>query len=193
MSNERIFNFSAGPSIMPQSVLERAQRELLNCNGSGISVMEMNHRTPMFAEIFEGAKAKLKALMNIPDTHEILLLQGGATLQFASIPMNLIGDGFADYSPVDERYGRLVSVKTSMPKVITPEITMPTTWYVQFAIPTAALEPYCGPIGALAGQHWTCNFYKCAGDSSHSHYITWSPIPECNFHLPNFFAPIDFE
>lgn len=108
MSNERIFNFSAGPSIMPQSVLERAQRELLNCNGSGISVMEMNHRTPMFAEIFEGAKAKLKALMNIPDTHEILLLQGGATLQFAAIPLNLIENGHADYA-VTGNFSRIAS------------------------------------------------------------------------------------
>lgn len=95
---DRIYNFSAGPSIMPRSVLETAQRELLDHHGCGISVMEMSHRSPMFAEIFAAAKAKLKKALSVPDNYEILFLQGGASLQFAGIPMNLIEGGSADYA-----------------------------------------------------------------------------------------------
>ena len=95
---ERVYNFSAGPSIMPVSVLTRAGAEILNYRGCGMSVMEMSHRSTAFQEIFDGAKAKLKAVLNVPDTHEVLFLQGGATLQFAAIPMNLMQGGTADYA-----------------------------------------------------------------------------------------------
>ena len=95
---ERVYNFSAGPSVLPESVLEKAQRDLLNYNASGMSVMEMSHRAPVFQEIFDSAKSGLKEALSVPDTHEILFLQGGATLQFASVPMNLIGGGCADYA-----------------------------------------------------------------------------------------------
>ncbi len=95
---ERVYNFSAGPSIMPVSVLTRAGAEILNYRGCGMSVMEMSHRSTVFQEIFDGAKAKLKAALNVPDTHEVLFLQGGATLQFAAIPMNLMQGGTADYA-----------------------------------------------------------------------------------------------
>ena len=83
---------------MPESALRTAAAELLNYHGSGMSVMEMSHRGALFQEIHDGAKAKLRALMEVPDTHEILLLQGGATAQFAAIPMNLIEGGTADYA-----------------------------------------------------------------------------------------------
>lgn len=98
MAARRVYNFSAGPSIMPRSVLETAQRELLDHHGCGISVMEMSHRSPMFAEIFAETKAKLKNALSVPDNYEILFLQGGASLQFAGIPMNLIEGGSADYA-----------------------------------------------------------------------------------------------
>ena len=95
---ERVYNFAAGPSIMPESALKTAAAEMLDFHGSGMSVMEISHRSPLFQEIFDGAKAKLKSLLQVPDTHEILLLQGGATTQFAAIPMNLIEGGAADYA-----------------------------------------------------------------------------------------------
>ena len=98
MSRDKVFNFSAGPSVMPLPALERAQRELTDYASCGISVMEMSHRSPMFKDIFDSAKAKLRAALAVPDSHEILFLQGGATLQFAAIPMNLIGGGGADYA-----------------------------------------------------------------------------------------------
>lgn len=98
MSRENVFNFSAGPSVMPESALETARRELLDYRSCGISVMEMSHRSSMFQEIFNSTKAKLKNALSVPDSHEILFLQGGATLQFAAIPMNLMEGGTADYA-----------------------------------------------------------------------------------------------
>jgi len=99
MSNERIFNFSAGPSVLPLSVLEQAAAEMTNYRGSGMSVMEMSHRSKVYLSIFEEVKADLKRIMKIPDTHEILFTPGGATLQFSAVPMNLIGKtGKADYA-----------------------------------------------------------------------------------------------
>ena len=101
MKREEVFNFSAGPSVLPTEVLEIAGRDILNYNGSGMSVMEMSHRSKEFVSIFEGTKAKLKSVLSVPDTHEVLLLQGGASLQFTMIPMNLMsefGKGKADYA-----------------------------------------------------------------------------------------------
>ena len=91
---------------MPTSVLEKAARELLNYKGTGVSVMEMSHRSAAFEEIFQGAKASLRELLKVPESHEILLLQGGATLQFAAIPMNLLAGGVADYAVTGRFSGR---------------------------------------------------------------------------------------
>ncbi len=98
MKREEVFNFSAGPSVLPRPALERAAAEILNYNGSGMSVMEMSHRSKFFQEIFDSTKAKLKAALAVPDTHEILFLQGGASAQFSMIPLNLMEDGGADYA-----------------------------------------------------------------------------------------------
>ena len=101
MKREEVFNFSAGPSVLPVEVLETAGKEILNYGGSGMSVMEMSHRSKVFQEIFDSTKAKLKAALSVPDTHEVLFLQGGASLQFSMIPMNLMGElgtGKADYA-----------------------------------------------------------------------------------------------
>ncbi|MCL2369012.1 MAG: 3-phosphoserine/phosphohydroxythreonine transaminase [Oscillospiraceae bacterium] len=99
MFTNRIYNFSAGPSILPDPVLSQAARELLNYAGTGTSVMEMSHRSKDFLAIFEETKALSKEALAIPESHEILYLQGGAWTQFAMIPMNLIGTtGKADYA-----------------------------------------------------------------------------------------------
>ncbi len=89
MSNERVFNFSAGPAALPLPVLEKVQEELLNYKGSGMSVMEMSHRSPEFTEIIENAEANLRSILNISDDYAVLFLQGGASLQFSMVPMNL--------------------------------------------------------------------------------------------------------
>ena len=98
MADNRVYNFAAGPSTMPESALKTAAAEMLNFRGSGMSVMEISHRSALFQEVFDSACGKLRQLMNVPDTHEILLLQGGATTQFAAIPMNLLEGGTADYA-----------------------------------------------------------------------------------------------
>lgn len=98
MASDKVFNFSAGPSVLPASVLETARAELTDYHSCGVSVMEMSHRSSMFQDIFSSAKEKLKKALNVPDSHEILFLQGGATLQFAAIPMNLMENGCADYA-----------------------------------------------------------------------------------------------
>src|SRR5438477_9692711 len=94
----RVFNFSAGPAVMPEDVLRTAAAEMLDWHGSGMSVMEMSHRGKEFISIYEEAERDLRQLLAVPASHKILFLQGGATLQFAQIPMNLLrGKGKADY------------------------------------------------------------------------------------------------
>ena len=85
----RIFNFSAGPATMPESVLQEAQRDLLNFNSSGMSIMEMSHRSKVFDNILNQTKSNIIKLLQIPDSHDVLFLQGGASLQFSMVPMNL--------------------------------------------------------------------------------------------------------
>lgn len=94
---DRIYNFSAGPSMLPVPVLEKARDELLNYDGSGMSVMEMSHRSKFFDDIIVEAEKLLREVMNIPDNYKVLFLQGGASLQFASVAMNLMKTGKADY------------------------------------------------------------------------------------------------
>lgn len=94
----RAWNFSAGPAMLPQAVMEQAQQELLDWQGTGISVMEMGHRTPEFLQIARQAEADLRKLLNISDDYHVLFLQGGATGQFGMVPLNLLGtDRSADY------------------------------------------------------------------------------------------------
>ena len=94
----RVFNFSAGPAALPLSVLERAQSELTDYQGTGMSVMEMSHRSPVYMSIIEHARTRVRELTGTPDNYHVLFLQGGASCQFTMVPMNLIGDGQgADY------------------------------------------------------------------------------------------------
>lgn len=97
MKYDRIYNFSAGPATMPVEVLEEVAAEMLNYKGSGMCVMEMSHRSKVFQTIIDEAEADLRTLMGIPDNYKVLFIQGGATLQFAMIPMNLLKNGVADY------------------------------------------------------------------------------------------------
>lgn len=93
----RVYNFSAGPAVLPEEVLKEAAAEMLDYKGTGMSVMEMSHRSKAFEEIINTAEADLRELMNIPDNYKVLFLQGGASLQFAMIPMNLMKNKKADY------------------------------------------------------------------------------------------------
>lgn len=93
----RVYNFSAGPACLPEEVLREAQEEMLDYRGCGMSVMEMSHRSKVFEEIIEEAEQDLRDLMGIPDNYKVLFLQGGASQQFAMIPMNLMKNRVADY------------------------------------------------------------------------------------------------
>lgn len=120
-SSDRVFNFAAGPATLPENVLLKAQSELYNWDGSGMSVMEMSHRGKEFMSIIQKAEADLRALLNIPEDYAVLFLQGGATTQFAAIPLNLCKpDDTVDYivtgSWGDKAYKE--AAKYSKPKVI---------------------------------------------------------------------------
>ena len=93
----RAYNFSAGPAVLPEEVLREAAEEMLDYKGCGMSVMEMSHRSKVFQEIIDEAEADLRDLLQIPDNYKVLFLQGGASQQFAMIPMNLMKNGVADY------------------------------------------------------------------------------------------------
>ena len=93
----RVYNFAAGPATLPEEVLREAAEEMLDYRGTGMSVMEMSHRSKAFKTIIEEAEADLRELIGIPDTYEVLFLQGGASQQFAAVPMNLMKTGKADY------------------------------------------------------------------------------------------------
>jgi len=97
MSEQRLYNFSAGPAVLPLSVLKKAQEEFLCLPGVGASVMEISHRSKTFEAILDAAEANVRSLLNVPDNYKILFLQGGALLQFGMIPMNLLGGKSADY------------------------------------------------------------------------------------------------
>ncbi len=122
----RVFNFSAGPSMLPEAVLKKAAADMLDYNGCGMSVMEMSHRTPEYEAIINGAEALLRELMNIPDNYKVLFLQGGASSQFAMIPLNLLKTGKADYvitgqwskkaAQEAEKYGTVNRVASSADK-----------------------------------------------------------------------------
>ena len=93
----RVYNFSAGPAVLPEEVLKEAAAEMLDYKGTGMSVMEMSHRSKAYQAIIDEAEADLRELMNIPTNYKVLFLQGGASQQFAMIPMNLMKNGVADY------------------------------------------------------------------------------------------------
>ena len=97
MKYDRIYNFSAGPAMMPEPVLEEIRDEMMNYRGSGMCVMEMSHRSKVYQQIIDEAEADLRELMGIPDNYKVLFIQGGGTLQFAMVPMNLMKNGVACY------------------------------------------------------------------------------------------------
>ncbi len=132
---ERVYNFSAGPSMLPLEVLEKVQRELVCCGDSGMSVMEMSHRSKPFEKIIQGAEATLRELMNIPDNYKVLFLQGGGSTQFAMIPLNLMnknkkcdivitGQWAKKAKQEAERYGKVNVVASSEDKTFSyiPEL-----------------------------------------------------------------------
>ncbi len=122
----RVYNFSAGPAVLPECVLKEAAEEMLDYKGTGMSVMEMSHRSKAYDEIIKTAEADLRELMNIPDNYKVLFLQGGASQQFAMIPMNLMKNKVADFIVTGQwakkayqeasKYGKANKIATSEDK-----------------------------------------------------------------------------
>lgn len=122
----RVYNFAAGPAVLPEAVLKEAAKEMLDYNGTGMSVMEMSHRSKAFEEILQDAERDLRDLMNIPDNYKVLFLQGGGSTQFAMIPLNLMKNKVADYiitgqwakkaAAEAKRYGRVNELASSADK-----------------------------------------------------------------------------
>ena len=122
----RVYNFAAGPAVLPEEVLKEAADEMLDYNGTGMSVMEMSHRSKAFEEIIQDAEKDLRELMNIPDNYKVLFLQGGGSTQFAMIPMNLMKNKVADYiitgqwakkaAAEAEKYGKVNRIASSADK-----------------------------------------------------------------------------
>jgi hypothetical protein len=118
---------------------------------------------------------------------------GGAFLCCYIINPERTKEGLKEFTRLPEKIGSLVRVRSSLPRTIEPEIAEPLAWTLQFSIPLSVFEGYLGPLGLLAGQRWRGNFFKCAEENSHPHWVSWSPVDEFNFHLPRCFGTITFE
>jgi phosphoserine aminotransferase len=157
----RVLNFSAGPGVMPEPVLERAAAEMLDWRGRGLSVMEMSHRSDEFIEIAAHAEAGLRALMDIPGDYRVLFLQGGATLQFAMVPMNLRREGaVADY--------------------------LDTGQWSKKAIEEARKSGPVNVVASAADSRYTCiparDTWACDPAASYLHYTSNETIGGVQFH-----------
>ena len=164
MNRDQVYNFAPGPSTMPESALKTAAAEMLNFRGSGMSAMEISHRSALFQEVFDSACEKLRKLMNVPDTHEILLLQGGATTQFAAIPMNLLENGTADYAVTGNFSNKAAEEAAKYGTVHIAATTKPTG---HDRIPTQA------DLSLTPGAKY---FYYCANNTIYG--TEWQYVPE---------------
>ena len=169
MKYGRTFNFSAGPAMMPESVLEEIRDEMMNYRGSGMCVMEMSHRSKVFQQIIDEAEADLRDLMNIPDNYKVLFIQGGATLQFAAIPWNLMKNGKAVYVETGawskkaiaeaKKYGEVIVAASSKDKNFS---------YI----------PDCSDLDIPEDADYV---YICENETIHG--VTWNKLPNTKGHV----------
>ncbi|NLU23485.1 MAG: 3-phosphoserine/phosphohydroxythreonine transaminase [Clostridiales bacterium] len=169
MKYDRIYNFSAGPATMPEPVLEEIRDEMMNYRGTGMSVMEMSHRSKAYQQIIDEAEQDLRDLMGIPDNYKVLFIQGGATLQFAMVPMNLMKNGKAVYVETGawskkaiaeaKKYGEVIVAASSKDKNYT---------YV----------PDCSDLDIPADADYV---YICENETIHG--VTFSQLPNTKGHV----------
>jgi len=169
MKYGRTYNFSAGPATMPEPVLEEIRDEMMNYRGSGMCVMEMSHRSKVFQQIVDEAEADLRELMNIPDNYKVLFIQGGATLQFAMIPMNLMKNGKAVYIETGawskkaiaeaKKYGEVIVAASSKDKNFS---------YI----------PDCSDLDIPEDTDYV---YICENETIHG--VTWPKLPNTKGHI----------
>ena len=118
---------------------------------------------------------------------------GGAFLCNHIVDPTRTAGGFKHATRIPEAQARAIHVRSTLPRVVSPERVEPVVWRLQFSIPVSLMEAYVGDLGAISGQTWRGNFFKCAEDNSHPHWASWAPVSEFNFHLPDCFGELKLE
>ena len=169
MKYGRVYNFSAGPAIMPEPVLEEIRDEMMNYRGSGMCVMEMSHRSKVYQQIIDEAEADLRTLMGIPDNYKVLFIQGGATLQFAMIPMNLMKNGKAVYIETGAWSKKAIAEAKKFGEVIVAASSKDRNF---------AYIPDCSDLDIPEDTDYV---YICENETIHG--TTWHQLPNTKGHI----------
>ena len=169
MKYGRVYNFSAGPAIMPEPVLEEIRDEMMNYRGSGMCVMEMSHRSKVFQQIVDEAEADLRELMGIPDNYKVLFIQGGATLQFAMIPMNLMKNGKAVYIETGAWSKKAIAEAKKYGEVIVAASSKDKNY---------SYIPDCSDLDIPEDTDYV---YICENETIHG--VTWPKLPNTKGHI----------
>jgi len=169
MNYGRVYNFSAGPAMMPESVLEEIRDEMLNYRGSGMCVMEMSHRSAVYQQIIDEAEADLRDLMSIPDNYKVLFIQGGATLQFAAIPWNLMKNGKAVYIETGAWSKKAIAEAKKYGEVIVAASSKDKNY---------SYIPDCSDLDIPEDADYV---YICENETIHG--VTWQTLPNTKGHI----------
>ena len=169
MKYGRVYNFSAGPAMMPVEVLEEVAAEVLNYQGSGMSVMEMSHRSKVFQKIVDEAEADLRELMQIPDNYKVLFIQGGATLQFSMIPMNLMKNDKAVYIETGAWSKKAIAEAKKVGEVIVAASSKDKNY---------SYIPDCSDLDIPEDADYV---YICENETIHG--VTWPKLPNTKGHI----------
>ena len=169
MKYGRVYNFSAGPAMMPVEVLEEVAAEVFNYQGSGMSVMEMSHRSKVFQKIVDEAEADLRELMQIPDNYKVLFIQGGATLQFSMIPMNLMKNGKAVYIETGAWSKKAIAEAKKVGEVIVAASSKDKNY---------SYIPDCSDLDIPEDADYV---YICENETIHG--VTWPKLPNTKGHI----------
>jgi len=169
MKYGRTFNFSAGPAMMPEPVLEEIRDEMMNYRGSGMCVMEMSHRSKVFQQIVDEAEADLRELMNIPDNYKVLFIQGGATLQFAAVAWNLMKNGKAVYIETGAWSKKAIAEAKKYGEVIVAASSKDKNY---------SYIPDCSDLDIPEDTDYV---YICENETIHG--VTWNKLPNTKGHV----------
>ena len=169
MKYGRSFNFSAGPAMMPECVLEEIRDEMMNYRGSGMCVMEMSHRSAVFQTIVDEAEQDLRKLMNIPENYKVLFIQGGATLQFSMIPMNLMKNGKAVYIETGAWSKKAIAEAKKVGEVIVAASSKDKNY---------SYIPDCSDLDIPEDTDYV---YICENETIHG--TTWQALPNTKGHV----------
>ena len=169
MKYNRTYNFSAGPAMMPEPVLEEIRDEMMNYRGSGMCVMEMSHRSKVFQQIIDEADADLRDLMGIPDNYKVLFIQGGATLQFAAVPWNLMKNGKAVYIDTGAWSSKAIKEAKKYGEVIVAASSKDKNY---------SYIPDCSDLDIPDDADYV---YICENETIHG--VTWQKLPNTKGHI----------